>query len=439
MGILLPGCAASNQHSLRPIRIPGGVESRADCGRNEAACPAPAGPGSCTYSQWAAPQPLAGVPSGAVIRSPSLGTGAETGYVVGNDIALFDSLPTPPHPLIAMTDAGQDIGRPAGDFVFASPRASVDAGGTLHVVWAEPRERPVQREDWLRFIFDYASLWHAAYTPGRGWTPPARVYAGSRVSWYHGTGGLATAPGGGLHGVTGDDSAQALIHLSFDGGAWHSRRIPGIERRPAYASLAVGEGGRIYVAFVAADRDVPSDANSVFLVRSADGGRTWLPPQRISRSGSRQATQIRALAAPGGTVHLVWAQNISGGLAPEVVRHTASRDGGETWSPHEDADIPDGLGMLEAVVDRCGAVHVIHEALEYREEAGSEQGRLWYARWNGGWTAPAQPFGDLDSTEAALAIARDGSLRLLWTVVRPAENVRQTAFSTVVSHLGPPR
>lgn len=447
--LLLAGCAPSSQQSPGP-GTRGGAGSRSPCAANGTTCLATAGPGACAYSRWSAPRPLPGVPAGAVIRSPYQATGAETGYVVGNNVPLFDSLPAPSRPLIALTDRGEDIGRPPGDFVFAEPRAFVDGRGTLHVVWAEPAERPVLRVDWPGMIFDYASLWHATYTPRRGWTAPEQVHAGTRISWYHGMGDMVLARDGALHGITADDAVRGLYHLTFSQGTWRPRRIPGIERRPAYASVAVSRDGRVYVPFVAAagsvpsvrsdaaDQGVRSDANSVFLVRSLDGGRTWLSPQLISRSGSRQASQIRVLVAPDGTVHLVWAQNLSGGLTPEVVRHAASRDGGETWSAPDDVDIPDRLGYLQAVLDPCGAVHMTHEALTYREETDTDESRIWYARWNGGWTALEQPFGDLNSTEGTLTTTRDGSPRLVWSVVHLGETVYQNTFSAVASHLGPP-
>gem|GEM_PF-3878806 len=375
--------------------------------------------------------------AGAVIRSPSLAIGHENTYVVGNNLALFDTAPSPPRPLIAVTGRGEDIGRPAGDFVFASPRAVLDGDGILHVVWAEPREpRPVRREDWMFLSSRFASLWHATYASERGWSQPERVYGSSRISWVHGTGDLAFDSLAGLNGVTADDSARALIHMTFRAGQWHSDRIPRIASVPVYSSIAASGDGRLYVAYVDADRSVRSDANSVFLVRSPDAGRTWLPPQLISRSGENRATQIEAMVSPDGTVHLVWAQNLSGELLPEVVRHIASRDGGETWSPAEDVDVPDGFGTLHAVADGCGAVHLAYEVVvEPGAEGGSERGQLWYARWAGGWTALAQPFGDLNSTEVALAASPGGSPLLVWSIIHPANDVYQTTFSSVVSSL----
>ncbi|HEX6912655.1 MAG TPA: sialidase family protein [Longimicrobium sp.] len=361
----------------------------------------------------------------------------EHGYVVGNDIYLFDSLPSPPRPLIAVAIAGRDIGKPAGDFLFASPRAFVDSDGTLHVLWAEPGNdwRPVVREDWGTFRQHYASVWHAAYTPAAGWSRPGQVYASSLITWYHGTADMVLDSAGTLHGVIADEEARTMFYLSFSHGAWQARPIPGITHAPVYMSIAVSRDGWVYVAYVDADRSVRGDGNSVFLVRSTDGGRTWLAPQLISRSGTDRATQTRVLAAPDGTMHLVWAKNLSGGLEPQVIRHAASGDGGETWSPPQDVDIPDGLGTLHAAMDRCGAVHVVHESHVDVDEAQTEQRRLFYARWNGGWSALESPFDDFNSTEADMVTGSDGSPSLVWSVVRLAENPDHSTFQPVISRL----
>jgi hypothetical protein len=239
--------------------------------------------------------------------------------------------------------------------------------------------------------------------------------------------------------VTADDSAQALVYLSLRDGEWRTGSIPGVGGPPAYSSIAVGGDRRLYVAYVDADRSVRSDGNSVFLVRSPDAGRTWLQPQLISRSGANRATQVQVIAGPDGTVHLVWAQNLSGGLLPEVVRHVSSSDAGETWSSADDIDVPDGFGVLHGVADGCGGVHMAYEVVvEPEAEDEPERGQLWYARWAGRWTSLAQPFDDLNSTEAALAASPDGSPRLVWAVVHPAEDVYATSFSSVISRMEAP-
>ncbi len=391
----------------------------------------------CGDSEWSAPRPVAGVPAGSILRNVSLALRGEHGYVVGNDIWLFDSLPSPPRPLLVLTLDGRDIGEPAGDFHFADPRALLDTDGTLHLLWAEPADgwRPVKRWEWAGFRQHYGTLWHAAYAPATGWTSPVRIYASSHITWHHGMAEAAFDPATGLHGVIADDAAGTMVHLSRAQGAWETRPIPGIARAPVYISVAVDGSGRVYVAYVDALRGTRGDANSVFLVRSPDGGRTWLPPQLISRSGGDLATQLRVLAAPDGTAHLVWAKNVSGGLEPQVIRHVRSGDKGETWSAPEDVDIPDGLGTLNATVDACGAVHVIHESHADERNAQSDVRRLFYARWNGRWSTLESPFGDLNSTEADMVAGSDGFPELVWTVVRLAPNPLHSTFLSVRSRL----
>ncbi|HEX6042821.1 hypothetical protein [Longimicrobium sp.] len=370
-----------------------------------------------------------------MIRSPSVALRGAHGYVVGNDIPLFDSVPSPSAPLIAMTRDGQAIGQPAGNFLFISPRVLLGDDEILHAFWGEPAAgwQPAVRADWISSATYTASLWHATYTPDKGWSPASPVYAAARIGWSDGMGDVAPDPVAGLHAVIVDDTARTLVHLAYSEGEWRARRIPGVEL-PAYSSIAVDDDGQVYVAYVAPDRTVESDANSVFLVRSPDHGRTWLPPRLISRSGSAQATQVHVLATQRG-VHLVWAQNVTRGVVPQVVRHLVSGDGGDTWSAAEDLDIPDELGSLRTVADSCGAVHVTYEAVVYDEQGAEERGGLWYARWDGAWSALEQPFGSLNSTEADLAAGSDGAPRLVWSVVHPGATPYETTFLAVESHL----
>lgn len=423
LGCVLVGCAPAASHSPGQGSAPSGKAGGEGHG------------GACAYAGWSAPQPLTGFPAGSIARSSSLAVRAGRGYLVGNDILLYDSLPSPSAPLIAVTRDGKDIGRPAGNFLFMSPRALLGADGTLHMLWTEPGSwRPTVRADWTGTLMNTGSLWHATYMPKQGWDPAGRVYAASQVWFDVGTGDITLDPAGGLQALLGDDSTRALMHLTRNGNTWRAGPIPGIGL-PVYSSIAVDSAGRVYVAYVAPDRSVQRDANSVFFVQSPDGGRTWLPPRLISRSGNAQATRIHALATPGGTVHLVWAQNVSGGIVPEVIRHVVSRDAGGTWSAAEDIDVPDGLGSTQAALDLCGAVHVTHEAVVEDETGQEERGRIWYARWDGAWSALEQPFGELNSTEAALAADPDGTLHLVWFVVRPGATPHETTFMPVQSHL----
>lgn len=424
LGWMFIGCApATGRSPGQASALPGGPAAD---GRG----------GACAYAGWSTPQPITGFPAGSIARSPSLALRGERGYLVGNDILFYDTLPSPSAPLIAVTQDGRDIGEPAGDFLFMSPRALLGQDGTLHMLWTEPGDwRPRARDDWGGgTLMNTASLWHATYTPEEGWGGADQVYAASQIWFDIGTGDNTLDPAGGLHVVIGDDSRQELMHLTYSGDGWRAERIPGIGL-PVYSSIAVDSAGQVYVAYVAPDRTVSSDANSVFFVQSPDGGRTWLPPQLISRSGNAQATQIHVLTAASGTVHLVWAQNVTGGIAPQVIRHVVSRDGGGTWSAAEDVDILDGLGSTHAVIDPCGAVHVTHGAAVDDEDSQDEQARLWYARWDGGWSALEQPFGKLNSAEADLALDPDGTLHLVWFVIHPGATPYETTFAPVRSHL----
>jgi hypothetical protein len=251
---------------------------------------------------------------------------------------------------------------------------------------------------------------------------------------------LAFDSAGRLHAAVADFAHPgALVHLTHRSGTWHRTEVA--TGAAGYSSVATGPDGRVYLAYIGPDTTHLSDANSVFLVRSPDGGRTWSSPRLISRSGRRQATEVRALVAPDGTLHLVWSQNLSGGLRAEVARHVFSRDRGETWSAPDDLDAPDGFAQLRAVVDRCGSVHVVYTTLStspknvWEYNRGVERWELWYAYWHRRWQAPQSPFASLNSLDADLVAARGGPLYLLWSA-RPASVIgREPLFVPTIATL----
>lgn len=110
-------------------------------------------------------------------------------------------------------------------------------------------------------------------------------------------------------------------------------------------SLALGGDGHVYVAW--SDERVLG-VHVPFFTSSADGGETWPDTdlrldilgagQQEGQSGQPgleedrvvEATEVRAVALPGGKVFVSWS-GFPGGTA--IPWYTASRDGGQTWSP----------------------------------------------------------------------------------------------------------
>lgn len=133
---------------------------------------------------------------------------------------------------------------------------------------------------------------------------------------------------------------SCALHLSLDGGSnWTQTPLPvptGEEPKCYAPDAAFGPDGRLYVSFVTlqGDGNVP---NAVWLVTSADGGRTLSKP---TRALGALAFQVRLAADPEspGRIYLSWLQAAATATLafPETgypVNVALSGDGGATWDP----------------------------------------------------------------------------------------------------------
>lgn len=405
------------------------------------------GAGGCSYSDWSAPEPIEGAPSGAVAW-PSLTVRGGRGFVVGNDVPFFDEETLVGEgPLVALALPGGNIGKPAGDFAFAFPKAAVNEAGTLHVVWAEPADaHPRTGREWSELGYRrrrLGSLWYAAYDSARGWTVPEQVYLGRALIWAHAFASVTLDAADRLQvavmnlphgGVVGELlPPDVLVHLVRDAGAWHRAEV--ILQTATYPNVAAMRDGRVYIAYIAPDTTVRRDLGSVFLIRSLDGGRSWEPPQLISHLATpRRAVEVTAHATRDGALHLVWSQNKSP-LQGELVRHAVSRDGGETWIPSAPLEPNGGFHTLRAVADRCGAIHVIYMRwVPHPTSADEIVSELWYARRDRAWTTPQRPFPHLSVSSAALAAAPNGSVHLFLSG-RPVAATGYTPYVPMTSEV----
>lgn len=420
------------------------------CARQQAdaAHPVEPVPVRCSYADWSAPQPIDGAPQRHVAW-PSLAVRDGRGYVVGNDIPSFDEdTPVGKGPLIALALGGGSIGKPAGDFAFAFPRAVLDEAGVLHVVWGEPAgPHPRTAQEWrgLGYLrLRLGSLWYAMYDSVRGWTVPERLYVGGAVIWAHPNGSIALDPADRIHaavrdaevpGVVGERAdADRLIHFVRERGSWYRNLVLTSWGPAVYTSMSAAPAGRIYVAYIAPDRTARRDLGSVFLTRSLDGGASWEPHRPIDRPGPpRRPVEVTVHATRDGVLHLVWSQNESA-LQGGSVRHTESHDGGKTWLPSAPLEPAEGFHTLQAVADRCGTVHVTFMRWSSHPAHDNIVSELWYARRDTAWTAPRRLFPDLSVAAAALAAAPTGWVHL-FVSGRPAARGGSTPYVPMVAEL----
>ncbi len=113
----------------------------------------------------------------------------------------------------------------------------------------------------------------------------------------------------------------------------------------------VGPDGTVYVFWDGSTRAAALD--SIYMVKSTDGGETWSSPTQVSElvdiipvkyAKFRVNSFPAAAAAPDGSLHVAWSSltsDATGGLCPNatnggchsVAVFSQSSDGGATWSP----------------------------------------------------------------------------------------------------------
>jgi hypothetical protein len=224
----------------------------------------------------------------------------------------------------------------------AEPAAAAARDGTVYVAWVEHRGRDA--DVWLaHFDGDLKPL-----------APPARVNpnAGVATAWRGDPPTVAVADDGTLYvGWTARDDASAqattlYLSASRDGGRSfappskvNDDAKPGVH---GMHSLAVGEGGRVLLAWLD-ERNVeapkPSEGGpvhmhsesnrEVFFASSGDGGRTFTPNLKVAGEVC-PCCKTSLAAGEAGRVYAAWRQVLPGNFRHVAV--ASSTDGGQTFS-----------------------------------------------------------------------------------------------------------
>lgn len=341
----------------------------------------------CQPREWTSPAPLLtpSSPTRRVARSASIAGDTGNLYVVGNDVLFWDQPVKVGEALTAWRVGHGSIGAPARDLVFASPKAVLDTTGRLHVLWGEPATKVKEIAPYKWAPLGISSIWWATYDPRRGWSQPARIYSGP-VAWSDATIGTVSSEANDKGLVVAPIERGGVLLLELHNGKWDVTPIVrNIE--PVYASV-VALAERRLLALVAADtpeQDSPGgtfyDVNSVLLHSEVRRG-VWRPWKRIQRSGEHPAYELAVLQDSRGRVHLVWRQSVRENYF--VIRHVQSDDNGDSWTEPSDLTPGGTFQKLRAIVDACGALHVVYE--DWSE--GPDAIRIGYAIREAEWSSP---------------------------------------------------
>ena len=396
----------------------------------------------CRYGEWSEPSVISRPAFGSPLRNPTLVAGSgQAVYLVGHFAPMQASPQLPgssPSPLFSLDIRGRPLGAPSGNLHFLDPIATRGLSGKFHLFWEEEESatKPLSAD---RQGLSPMSIWHATYDSSVGWSASERIYLqpedDTPLRWNADDVGTTIDSEDRLHLVVSHIGMRQMLHLTLNRGAWKVGTLPA---RGMGGNIAAGPRGRLYMTYIARGASGHGPANDVLMIQSNDAGNSWSSPITISSLGYNRATNARVLANTTGVVHLLWGQNLSGGLFPQVVRHIVSHDGGREWSEPDDLPLPeDGLSKWNAVLDSCGSVHVVINSVVAGKPDASGKPRplplLSYARWSGSWSKARQLFSTSELRDVKLAANGDGIVYLVGAA--PHTPITEHDFDVVVSAL----
>lgn len=144
---------------------------------------------------------------------------------------------------------------------------------------------------------------------------------------------------------------------SEDGGhTWSDEtNVSDTPDKSHYPCIAAA-GERVAVAWLEDCRD--HSGNDVYLVTSADGGKTWGKAMDVSHTPGHSAHPVVAIG-PHGSIHLAWSDTSEGKKKPDIF-YTSSDNGGQSWTKVVDVSKTHGVyGPPAMVVEPVsGVVHI---------------------------------------------------------------------------------
>ncbi len=328
---------------------------------------------------------------------------------------------------------GTKLDPPPGDFWFAYPRALYDTQGLLHLVWGEPEADGSAHSHWASLRI--GRVMHSIRDPLGDWSKPAIVVSGGNLRWSPGEGAIGRGVPNGISVVVAP-TLKSLTIARWSEGEWSRVTIPALV--PLYSALVSHSADTALLAYVGIGRTddaIPrSVGNSLLLHRSLDSGASWGPASVLQLSTHGRALDLATLSLRDGSIVLLWGQAAPGGAFGATVRLVQSTDGGASWS--EPSVVESRYGSpFSAVVDDAGRVHLVWAA----EPTGpSEERRLMYACWDGGWSSPHTILDDTvgRGDSPTMRVNRDGSLELVWN--RTTDPTRSLVTSSMQRAVGRP-
>lgn len=181
----------------------------------------------------------------------------------------------------------------------------------------------------------------------------------SRDIWHNGSLDIAAGADGAVYAAWTEYEGALWLSRSGDGGKnfLPTRRIArGGREKPARApSLALGPDRAVYLAWTVGE----DNSADIRVARSWDGGASFGDPRIVAPSpGYSDAPKLAV--DPRGALHLVYAESSGGPFDPSHIRYTRSTDGASSFEPPREISAQ-GAGFPALSVDAKGNLYVLWE------------------------------------------------------------------------------
>ena len=275
------------------------------------------------------------------------------------------------------------------------PSIAVSSSSSIHIAWWD--YSPGNAEIFYRRSTDGGTSWSAL----------------TRMTWNTGTSrepAIAADSGSGVHLVWWDDTPgnwELYYKRSTNSGATWSglARLTWNTDASYYPSIAADSSGGVYVVWT---DNVSGDPNICFK-RSTDGGAAWSGITRLSwTTGLSYNPQVAA--GSGGSVHVVWYDNVTGN---SEIYYKRSTDGGSTWSGLTRLTWNTGWSSNPSIAaGNSGKIHVVwwdespgNYEIFYKNS--SDSGSSWSGMTRLTWNAWMSDF-------PSIAVDPGGGIHVVW-------------------------
>jgi len=288
---------------------------------------------------------------------------------------------------------------------------STDGGRTFPAARTISPDGVTGARGWESAAIDDAGVMHAAWLDGRHASPkPASPSADTQ--------GAPAAGAKHVHGAGHAPMRQDIVHAMW-------REGEAIVETPVADNVCfcckTGVAAHGSDVFVVWRHLFPGGVRDIAIARSADSGRTFGAPVRVS------ADDWKIDACPddgpalvvdgGGAIHVAWPTLLQGASPHMAIFEAVSRDGGATFSPRTRVDASEtGASHPRIAVSRQGARAIVWD------EIAAEGRRVMYRG-----AGPAVPLAEGGSASyPAIAAAGDGFV-VAWTEQASGRSVVRVA------------